>query len=157
MKMNVDGLKGGNKGCEKTVIFTVRFGRAMRKIEMKETQTLDRLQAAIIEDEFGWDDPHAYSFFLDGIPYSKNEEMEYSNAFKESGAKPSDAKLKDLGLQKGQKISFVFDFGDDHRFNIAVDGFGEVQKGKKYPAILEAKGKAPKQYPDMEDEEEGEE
>ncbi len=139
---------------DKSVVFTVKYGRVMRKIEMKETQTLDDLQDAIIYRAFGWDDPHAYSFFLDGIPYSKNEEMEYSNVSEESGANPSDTKLNELNLQKGQIISFVFDFGDDHRFSIIVDGFGEIQAGKKYPAILEEKGKAPAQYPDMEDDEE---
>jgi len=45
-----------------------------------------------------------------------------------------------------QKFLFVFDFGDDHQFGINVEGFGEAEKGKEYPCILEEKGKAPRQY-----------
>lgn len=137
----------------KTIIFVVEYGHVMRKIEMKEAQTLDALHNVIINNEFGWTDPHAYAFFLDNIPFSRNEEMEYSTANGESGPHTTDVELKELGLQKGQKICFVFDFGDEHRFGITVDSFGEVHQGKKYPAILEAKGRAPEQYPDMDEDE----
>lgn len=123
-----------------------------RKIEIKQSQTLDDLQDAIILKSFGWDDPHLYSFFFDNKPYSQNIGMEYSldtEADELTGKKPNSTKvkLKDLNLKKGQTFLFVFDFGDDHQFGIKVDGFGTVEKGKKYPIILEEKGKAPKQYP----------
>lgn len=122
-----------------------------RRIEMKETQTLDDMHEAIIFNSFGWDDPHSYSFFLDNKPYSQNRKMEYSSNTEEVDeyGKPNStgAKLKVLNLKKGQKILFIFDFGDDHYFGIKVEGFGEAQKGKQYPLILEEKGKAPEQYP----------
>lgn len=109
-----------------------------RRIEMKETQTLD--------------DPHSYSFFLDNKPYSQNRNMEYSSNTEEVDEyrKPNStgAKLKAIKLKEGQKILFIFDFGDDHYFSIKVEGFGEAQKGKQYPLILEEKGKAPEQYPE---------
>ena len=61
-------------------------------------------------------------------------------------------KLKDLALQKNQKFLFIFDFGDDHHFSVRVVGFGNVQKGMKYPLVLEAKGQAPEQYPETAEE-----
>ena len=153
--------KEGNSNSQKTVIFKVYylgqcgcgFNREVtRKIELKETQTLDELHEAIICHSFGWDDPHMYSFHLDNIPYSKNRKLEYScdpepDMF--GGAKPNSTKtkLKDLNLKKDQKFLFVFDFGDDHQFGINVEGFGEIEKCKEYPVILEEKGKSPKQYP----------
>jgi len=144
----------------KTIIFMIYylgqcgcgFSREVaRKIELKETQTLDDLHEAIIIQSFGWDDPHMYSFHFDNIPYSKNRSKEYScdpepDMF--NGAKPNSTKvkLKGLNLKKNQKFLFVFDFGDDHQFGINVEGFGEAEKGKEYPRILEEKGKAPRQY-----------
>lgn len=145
---------------QKTVILVVYylgqcgcgFSREVtRKIELKETQTLDDLHEAIIYQSFGWDDPHMYSFHLDNIPYSKDRSKEYScdpdpDMF--GGKKPNSTKtqLEDLNLKKNQKFLFVFDFGDDHQFGINTEGFGEVEKGKKYPHIIEQKGKSPKQY-----------
>lgn len=146
---------------QKTIIFTVYYlghcgcgfsRKVTRKIELKDAQTLDDLHEVIIYKSFGWDDPHMYSFFFDNKPYSKNLKMEYScnpeaDDFTEEKPNSSTTKLKELNLKKNQKFLFVFDFGDDHQFGINVEGFGEVQEGKKYPLILEEKGKAPKQYP----------
>ena len=122
-----------------------------RKIELKEDASLDDLQDAIICQDFGWDDPHLYSFHLDNIPYSRNRSKEYTcdpNAEMLGGKMPNstETKLKDLKLKKNQKFLFVFDFGDDHYFGINVEGFGEPKKDKEYPNITEKKRKAPKQY-----------
>ncbi|MDP2926215.1 MAG: hypothetical protein Q8N99_07600 [Nanoarchaeota archaeon] len=143
----------GNCGCgEKEII---------RKIELKDTYTLDDLHNAIILKAFKWDDPHMYSFFMDNKPYSQNRKMEYScnpepDVFDDAKPNSTDVKLKDLNLKKNQKFLFVFDFGDNHHFGIKVLEFGGVESGKKYPVILEEKGEAPEQYPEC-DEEEGEE
>ncbi len=150
-----------DKQSQRTAIFMVHYlgqcgcgfsRKVTRKIELKETHTLDDLHEAIIYLSFGWDDPHMYSFFFDNRPYSKNKKMEYSSdpeADDSSDRKPnsSNTKIKDLKLKKNQKFLFIFDFGDDHQFGINVEGFGKVMKGDNYPAILEEKGKSPKQYP----------
>jgi hypothetical protein len=148
------------EGGDKTVIFTVLYlgncgcgfsRKVTRKIELKEIQTLDDLCRSIIYKSFGWDDPHMYSFFFDNRPYSRNRKMEYCCEVEEdalTGEKSNSTKtkLKDLLLKKGQKFLFIFDFGDDHQFGIKVEGFGETQKGKEYPLIIDENGKAPKQY-----------
>jgi len=144
----------------KTIIFKVDYlghcgcgfkRNVTQKIEVKETQTLDTLHDAIIYKSFKWDDPHMYSFFLDNKAYSKNRKMEYTCDFEPDffGEQPnsSSTKLEDLNLKQNQKFLFVFDFGDDHHFSINVEGFGEIQKGKRYPLVIEEKGKAPEQYP----------
>ena len=56
-----------------------------------------------------------------------------------------------FAFRKGQKFAYLFDFGDDHRFEIEVVDFGEVEKGKKYPVLLDSKGDSPEQYPDWEE------
>lgn len=125
--------------------------KVTRKIAMKETQTLDDLHEAIIYKSFEWDDPHMYSFFFDNIPYSKARGMEYCcstepDPFSGERSNPTSTKLRDLNLKKGQRFLFIFDFGDDQQFGIEVEGLGETVSGKKYPLILEEKGRAPKQY-----------
>ena len=130
--------------------------KVIRKMEFKETQTLDDLHEGIIYQAFKWDDPHLYSFFLDNKPYSRNRQLEYSCSdhlnidtdFDDPNS--TNIKLKELNLKNKQKFLFVFDFGDDHHFEIEVEDFGEAKKGKKYPNILEETGIAPEQYPEME-------
>ncbi|MGQ9469913.1 MAG: IS1096 element passenger TnpR family protein [Nitrososphaerales archaeon] len=155
-----EGLGNEREDGERTLIFNVHYlgqcgvgfsRKVTRKIEMKETQTLDDLHEAIIYKSFGWDDPHMYSFFFDNIPYSENRRMEYccstkADPFSRERPNPTSTKLMRLNLKKGQRFLFIFDFGDDHQFNIEVEGFGNVAKGKKYPLLLEEKGKAPRQY-----------
>ena len=149
----------------KTIIFQIYYlgncgcgdGKVTRKIELKDTDTLDDLHKAIIYKAFKWDDPHMYSFFMDNKPYSKDRKMEYSCApepdiFDDSIPNSTKVKLCELNLKKNQKFLFVFDFGDDHHFGIKVEEFGEVEERKKYPAILGEKGKAPEQYLDYDDE-----
>ncbi len=152
--------KEEQEAAKRTVIFKVYYlgqcgagfsRNVTRKIEMKETQTLDDLQETIIYKSFGWDDPHMYSFFFDNIPYSKDSGMEYScsteeDPFDGERPNPTSTKLYKLNLKKGKRFLFVFDFGDDQRFGIEVDGFGEATGRNRYPLILEEKGKAPKQY-----------
>lgn len=150
---------------DKTVILTVEYlgqcgcgfkRKVTRKIELEETQTLDDLYYAIIRESFRWWDPHMYSFFFDNIPYSGNAKMEYCSdpeardPFDTKEVNSTDIKLKELNLKKNQKFLFIFDFGDDHHFNIKVKGFGKAQKGKIYPLILEEEGSAPRQYPNYE-------
>jgi len=144
----------------KTIVFRVqylgqsswRFPRKVtRKLELKDTQTLDDLHEAIIYKSFKWDDPHLYSFFMDNKPYSKNRDMEYScdtepDLFGEE-RKSSNIPLKTLNLKQNQKFLFLFDYGDDHRFEITVEEFRDIKKGTRYPVVLEKKGKAPNQYP----------
>ena len=170
--MNSNIGKTRTKETNKTVVFMVKYlgqcgcgcrEKITRKIELKETQTLDDLHEAIIYKSFGWFDPHLYSFYFDNKPYSKNRNMEYTfnpepddspiDFFGDFGEPHSTkTKLKDLTLQKNQKFLFVFDFGDDHHFSVRVVGFGNVQKGLKYPLVLEVKGNAPEQYPEPDEE-----
>ncbi|MCG2782717.1 MAG: plasmid pRiA4b ORF-3 family protein [Candidatus Altiarchaeales archaeon] len=157
--------KSNSEKSNKTVIFDVIYmgqcgcgyeEEITRKIELKESQTLDDLHEAIIYKSFKWFDPHLYSFYLDNKPYSKNKKMEYScdprpDPLDGKVPNSSSIKLRELNLRKNQRFLFVFDFGDDHHVGIKVEGFGEIQKGKKYPSILEEKGKAPGQYPDYDE------
>lgn len=153
-------MKKQNKTNKRTVIFKINYlgqwgsgfsWKVIRIIELKEIQTLDNLAESIIYHSFKWLDPHLYSFFLDNKPFSKNRKMEYScntepDMFSWDKPKSSNISIKNLKLKEKQKLLFIFDFGDDHFFEIKVENFGAAMKSKKYPFILEEIGKAPKQY-----------
>jgi Plasmid pRiA4b ORF-3-like protein. len=170
MRKTVSSQFGKNqvKPAQKTIVFLVKYLRrryVTRTIELKDTQTLDDLQEAIIYKSFNWSDPHLYSFFFDNKPYSRNRDMEYSfnpepdessifDLFSSGKPHSTATKLKEIPFQVNQKFLLIFDFGDDHRFSISVVGFGQVQRGVKYPFLLESKGKAPEQYPEWDEEDE---
>ena len=46
---------------------------------------------------------------------------------------------------------FVFDYGDDWRFEIELIKFGEKKPKTRYPRLLVTSGDAPAQYPEMDE------
>jgi Plasmid pRiA4b ORF-3-like protein len=83
-----------------------------------------RCQAA-----FDWDDDHLYSFWLDGEFWSRNG-REYTHPFHASQPNPlgpfahgpappsAEIRLSRLKLKNGQRIAYLFDFGDEWRVRL---------------------------------------
>jgi hypothetical protein len=53
----------------------------------------------------------------------------------------------------GSKLQFLFDYGDDWRFQVEMIGMGEKAAKTRYPRVLAEVGEAPPQYPDPDEEE----
>jgi hypothetical protein len=122
-----------------------------RTIAVRDDQTLDDLHHAL-RDAFGWDDDHLYSFWLDGRFWSRSG-PEYTHPWHaEAPAKPASVALARIGLDQGQKLAYVFDFGDEWRVRLTLRRLVD-DDGGTYPRLLQAVGEAPPQYPDYEDEE----
>ncbi|MFH1430887.1 MAG: hypothetical protein ABIG37_00255 [Nanoarchaeota archaeon] len=144
----------------KTIIFKIKYlgvcgtgfpKKIIREIELAEEQTFDDLEEILIEKSFNWDDPHLYSFFLDNKPFSKDRSQEYTyydeqDYFTGEKANSTKTPLKEIEFEKGQKFLMIFDFGDEHRFEIKIKDFRIAEKGKNYPLILNEIGNAPEQY-----------
>ena len=65
--------------------------------------------------------------------------------------------LASLNLRKGQNFLYLFDYGDEWRFNVRLHAINENGDPEaEYPKIVESVGTAPQQYPDWEEEEEEE-
>lgn len=63
--------------------------------------------------------------------------------------------IESLALEVGQTFMYLFDYGDEWRFNIRVHAIDEAANAEtEYPRIVESVGEAPPQYPDWEDEDE---
>jgi len=55
-------------------------------------------------------------------------------------------------LQPGEAMKYVFDFGDNWRFDILLEAIDPPQPKLKRPAIIASHGKAPPQYRHWDDE-----
>lgn len=98
-----------------------------------------------IQDAYGWDDDHMFSFVMDNEFFRSKEE--YSGDPMGDGS-AGDKKLKDLNLKKGQIFGYLFDYGEHHEFEVTVLDIltSDEEKSKFKIGLVEKIGKRPKQY-----------
>jgi len=174
-----------------TLEVRLRGDEAVRTIDALAGNTLSDLHYAI-QDAFGWDADHLYSFYMNGVSYDEryeiglpendnsldfdfasllmmneqtiaepgdeedDEEEEDDEDDEDDGRYATNTTLGELGLVPKHKFLYYFDFGDSHQFIVTVKKI-ETREGAaasdEYPRLVEAKGKAPRQYEMYEDEE----
>jgi hypothetical protein len=132
-----------------------------RTIDVLSTQTLQDLHWAL-QTAHGWEDDHLYAFWLKGR-YWANDGSEYVDPLSAATPGPLDAfsgrparksaaaQLQRLKIKRGQRIAYVFDFGDEWRVDLLVKSI-VAPDGGEYPRIIERGAEAPPQYPDWEEE-----
>jgi|GEM_PF-771889 len=133
--------------------------RTYRDIEISGEESLYDLAKAITES-FAFDFDHAFGFYSNCSNSFRNSPDKYELFVDmEGGASGDGAKsveennVRDAFHSKKQKMLFLFDYGDDWRFEIEVMDIKEAEKGVKYPRVTKSAGTAPRQYPDYEEEE----
>jgi hypothetical protein len=100
-----------------------------------------------IQEAFGWWDDHLYSFWLDGRFWGDQDSEYTSPVTPDHGAHTADLPVDKLELAIGQKIAYVFDFGDEWRVQLVVKE-RRPHGCEMLPCVLERRGTAPPQYPD---------
>ncbi len=106
----------------------------------------------LLREAFGWEDPHLYSFWLDG-EFWGNPRTEYTSPDElEPGQRSAEVALERLDLRPGQQIAYIFDFGDSWHVLLSV---AELVVEGPPPTIVERRGDPPPQYPDFEEDELG--
>lgn len=140
----------------------IGFRGVRRTIAVRADQTLVDVHDAL-QSAFGWDDDHLYSFWLKGTFWARDG-SEYTHPFHAEQPNPlgpfaigpaprsATARLDRLRLSKGQRIAYLFDFGDEWRVTLTVRDV-TTDDGLSYPRLVEATGEAPPQYPEYDDEE----
>jgi hypothetical protein len=143
--------------------FTTRLVGApdvTRTIDVLSTQTLHDLHSTL-RYAHDWDDDHLYSFWLKGR-YWANDGSEYTDPRHAATPGPLDAysgrpprksaavQLRRLRLKPGQRIAYVFDFGDEWRIDLRLKII-VASDGGVYPRIIERGAEAPPQYPDWDE------
>jgi hypothetical protein len=122
-----------------------------RRIEMRGDQTFHDLHEAI-QEAFDWDDDHLYAFFLSGKAW--DNKTAYESPYGEGERSAAKYRLDDVPLNPGHQFLYIFDFGDELRHQIKLEAVipGAVKPAVDYPEITERHGKAPPQYPMLDDE-----
>lgn len=111
----------------------LKFRRKLwRRIEVKGSQTLGDLDR-IIRETFKyemWD--HLSEFFRGRIWRSEG-----LGEIEPGGGGSGDGKRIDLlGLSEGDKMEYVYDFGDDIQHIVSLDKVMELDKTAKYPRVV---------------------
>jgi hypothetical protein len=136
----------GSKGPVKTYVLRVSYRYEpdfWREIEIAEDQNLEDLHLAI-QQALKWDDDHLYSFFMGKRPY--DEKREIGSPWSEAERRTYTTTIGSLKLKLKQKFLYLFDFGDDHLFDIQVMSINPQAPKGKYPKVVGKQGKALEQY-----------
>ncbi len=135
------------KPIEGVYLFHVSLSEGVwRKIELSSDHTLLDLHYAI-QNAYHFDDDHLYSFFMDGVAWSDEK---FTSPNEDEGPYVDEVTIGELGLVKGQAFLYLFDYGDEWRFRVALEEIRQDKPHPKIPRILKKKGKSPRQYPNWE-------
>ncbi len=126
-----------------TYRFKVSLGRNLwRRIEVSARHRLLDLHDAI-QSAYAFDDDHLYAFFMDGKAWSDEK---FASPYNDEGPFVDDVQIGELGLSEGQRILYLFDYGDEWRFQVTLEEIRQEEPKPRRPKIVEKKGKAPEQY-----------
>lgn len=126
-----------------TYVFKVALGKNLwRRIEMSADDTLLELHY-VIQKAYSFDADHLYSFFMDGKAWSGEK---FTCPFEDEGPHVDEARIGELGLRAGQSILYLFDYGDEWRFQVELEEIRKEEPKPREPKVIEKKGKAPEQY-----------
>ena len=133
-------------------IFKVSVKTVWRKIAIPSSLTLYDLSSAILNAfDFANDHLHQFTYknrqgMSQNISHPACEEPPFSD----------EVLIKDWQINKGDRITYVFDFGDWWEFNVVLESIDEPDPKIKKAKVIDQKGKAPEQYPDYDDEDDDE-
>ena len=126
--------------------------KVWRDIELAEDQTLEDLHLAI-QQAYGWYDDHLYSFYMSGRAWDSSSEI--GSPWSDAPVHTHQVQIGQLDIKVGRKILYLFDYGDNHEFDVTFLSINSQAGKGKYPEVVAKQGESPPQYPDY-DEETGE-
>ncbi len=137
----------------KSYVISVSLGTGCyRHIQISANATLYKLHKAIL-GAFDFEDDHAHAFFMDNHWWSEGAAF-FSMKLHGDERLTKSYKLEKLGLSKGSQFKYIFDFGEEWRFQCKL--LREIEEQTAKPTVIKSVGVAPEQYPDFEEEELGE-
>ncbi len=123
--------------------FKVSLGKNIwRKIVVSYEHTMEDLHD-LIQKAFHFDNDHLYSFYMDGKANSKNA-IHSPEGFQKPFA--SEAVIGELKLYRGQRICYLYDYGDEWLFDILLLDIDPKIDPPKSGKIIDSKGSSPIQY-----------
>jgi hypothetical protein len=125
-------------------VFKVVLGRGLwRRIAIDAEEPLDTLASEILS-AYKFDHDHLYEFFYRD-PLGVEESVKHP--YIDEGPWADEVRVGDMPLLVGQTMVYLFDFGDQWRFNVTLERIDPPGKSPREPAVVDARGEAPEQYP----------
>jgi len=114
-----------------------------RRIAIPGALPLEDLARTIIGAfEFTYD--HLYQF---SYRNRFGVETHANHPYMDEGPWASEVRVGDVPLQEGQSMTYLYDFGDQWEFEVTLEHVEPPDRAMKAPAICDARGEAPEQYP----------
>ncbi len=130
------------KPPEGVYIFKVSIGKSWRRIAIPSHLDLDCL-ANVILDAFNFDKDHLYQFIA---KQRTGAILRINHSYLEDEPFTDEFTVGELPLQPGEKMIFLFDFGDNWEFDLILEEIQPPEQKLKRPKVLKSYGKAPEQY-----------
>jgi len=124
-----------------------RTPEVRRVIDFDGRATLHDVHNAI-QRELDLDDDHLYAFYLSGRYFDRSSEHSPSSDPRHDSQR---SVLFRLRLNVGQRLAYLFDFGDEHRHAVTVVSITDVEAPLAQPVLVESVGEAPSQYGDLDE------
>lgn len=128
-------------------IFKVSLGRVWRTIAIPAELTLESLSDAILQ-AFDFDNDHLYRFSYRNR-FGLFEKVHHP--FMDEPPFTTEVRIGELPLLPGSSMEYLFDFGDQWRFDVKLERVEPAEAKIKQPKVIEKHGKAPEQYPNWDE------
>ena len=126
-------------------VISVKFRKGCyRHIQIPKTKTLAEL-ADVILWSFDFENDHAHAFFMDNVAWSHADSYFLSFVSDDVEERYTENVYLDI-LSVKQKFKFIFDFGDEWRFECQV--LREIEAEDEGAYLVREVGTPPEQYPD---------
>ncbi|MDC3418094.1 IS1096 element passenger TnpR family protein [Aquibacillus salsiterrae] len=113
------------------------------KVVLSAKHTMNDLHDIIIR-AFQLDDDHLYSFFMDGIKWSRECIVSPNDISGDTNA--AETTIGSVGLRLGKRFLYLFDYGAEWTFTVTVKKMEETETEPLKPYISEKRGNGPEQY-----------
>ena len=125
-------------------VFKVALGKKIwRRIAAPGKASLEQFSSSIL-NAFEFDFDHLYRFTYKnrhGVAAHVNHPAMDEAPFAD------EVEIGDLGLKPGKAMTYLYDFGDNWRFEVVLERIEPVNPKIRAPKVMESHGEAPEQYP----------
>jgi hypothetical protein len=128
-------------------VFKVSLRKCWRRIAISSDLTLD-IFGDKIRESVDFDDDH-----MDLFTY-KNQlgrSIQAHHSYSSNEPQSDSIEIGDLPLEIGSSMEYLFDFGDNWKFDLQLEQINTEDTRQEYVEIIESFGIAPEQYPAYED------
>jgi hypothetical protein len=129
-------------------IFKVSIFQAWRRIAIPAKKPLAWLAETIL-DAFDFDYDHLYEFsYKDHF----GRTIKIGHPYLETPPFADQVQIGNLSLEPGSKMTYLYDFGDNWKFDVQLEAINPPDNKIKKPKVLEIHRNAPQQYWSEDDE-----